>query len=32
MVYDRFGSDLVTQYDQYGSIGIASSDNFPDLL
>ena len=30
MVYDRFGSDLVTQYDQYGSIGIASSGNFPD--
>ena len=30
MVYDRFGSDLITQYDQYGSIGIASSGNFPD--
>jgi Carboxypeptidase regulatory-like domain len=29
MVYDRFGSDLVTQYDQYGSIGLASSENFP---
>jgi hypothetical protein len=29
MVYDRFGSDLITQYDQYGSIGIASSGNFP---
>ncbi len=29
MVYDRFGSDLITQYDQYGSIGIASSENFP---
>jgi hypothetical protein len=28
MVYDRFGSDLVTQYDQYGSIGLASSENF----
>jgi len=30
MVYDRFGSDLITQYDQYGSIGTASSGNFPD--
>jgi hypothetical protein len=29
MVYDRFGSDLVTQYDQYGSIGLATSGNFP---
>jgi len=30
MVYDRFGSDLITQYDQYGSIGLATSGNFPD--
>jgi Carboxypeptidase regulatory-like domain len=30
MVYDRFGSDLITQYDQYGSIGIANPENFPD--
>jgi hypothetical protein len=30
MVYDRFGSDLITQYDQYGSIGMATSGNFPD--
>jgi len=29
MVYDRFGSDLITQYDQYGSIGLATSGNFP---
>jgi hypothetical protein len=29
MAYDRFGSDLITQYDQYGSIGIANSGNFP---
>lgn len=29
MVYDRFGSDLITQYDQYGSIGMATSGNFP---
>ena len=30
MVYDRFGSDLVSQYDQYGSIGLATATNFPD--
>lgn len=30
MVYDRFGSDMVTQYDQYGSIGLATATNFPD--
>jgi len=30
MVYDRFGSDMVAQYDQYGSIGLATSTNFPD--
>ena len=30
MVYDRFGSDLVAQYDQYGSIGLATATNFPD--
>src|SRR5262249_15219252 len=29
MVYDRFGSDLITQYDQYGSIGLATATNFP---
>ena len=29
MVYDRFGSDLITQYDQYGSLGIANAENFP---
>lgn len=29
MVYDRFGSDLITQYDQFGSIGLATSGNFP---
>jgi len=23
MVYDRFGSDLITQYDQNGSLGVA---------
>lgn len=30
MVYDRFGSDLITQYDQFGSIGLATAANFPD--
>ena len=30
MVYDRFGSDLVAQYDQYGSIGLATAANFAD--
>jgi hypothetical protein len=30
MAYDRYGSDLITQYDQYGSIGLATQSNFPD--
>jgi len=30
IAYDRFGSDLITQYDQYGSIGLATQSNFPD--
>lgn len=30
MAYDRFGSDLITQYDQYGSIGLATKSNFAD--
>lgn len=30
IAYDRFGSDLVAQYDQFGSIGLASAGNFPD--
>lgn len=30
MVYDRFGSDLVAQYDQFGSIGLATATNFSD--
>ena len=29
MVYDRFGSDLVTQFDQLGSVGLASRSGFP---
>ena len=30
IAYDRFGSDLITQYDQYGSIGLATASNFSD--
>jgi hypothetical protein len=30
IAYDRFGSDLIAQYDQYGSIGLATAGNFPD--
>jgi len=30
MVYDRFGSDLITQYDQNGSLGVANKENLPD--
>ena len=29
MVYDRFGSDLITQFDQLGSVGLASRSGFP---
>lgn len=29
MVYDRFGSDLITQFDQLGSVGLASRTGFP---
>jgi hypothetical protein len=28
--YERFGSDLITQYDQFGSIGLATAGNFAD--
>jgi hypothetical protein len=30
IAYDRFGSDLITQYDQFGSIGLATATNFSD--
>ncbi len=30
VAYDRFGSDLITQYDQFGSIGLATAANFED--
>jgi hypothetical protein len=30
IAYDRFGSDLITQYDQFGSIGLATAANFAD--
>ncbi len=29
MVYDRFGSDLITNFDQLGSVGLASRGGFP---
>lgn len=29
MVYDRFGSDLITNFDQLGSVGLASRAGFP---
>src|SRR5258708_15703673 len=29
MAYDRFGSDLITQYDQYRSNRLATQTNFP---
>ena len=32
MAYDRFGSDLITQYDQFGSIGLATADQSSRLL
>ena len=30
IAYDRFGSDMITQYDQYGSIGLATAANYAD--
>jgi hypothetical protein len=30
MAYDRFGSDLTTQYDQFGALGLANAENFSD--
>ncbi|HEV8040111.1 MAG TPA: carboxypeptidase-like regulatory domain-containing protein [Bryobacteraceae bacterium] len=30
IAYDRFGSDLIAQYDQFGSIGLANAGNFSD--
>ncbi|MDX2269993.1 MAG: TonB-dependent receptor [Bryobacter sp.] len=29
MVYDRFGSDMITNFDQLGSVGLASRAGFP---
>lgn len=29
MVYDRFGSDLIVNFDQLGSVGLASRSGFP---
>src|SRR5262249_43085619 len=30
IAYDRFGSDLMVQYDQFGAIGLATAGNPPD--
>jgi hypothetical protein len=30
MTYDQFGNDLITQFDQFGSLGLSSPTNFPD--
>jgi hypothetical protein len=30
IAYDRFGSDLIAQYDQFGSIGLSYAGNFAD--
>jgi len=30
LAYDQFGNDLITQYDQFGSLGLTDPTNFPD--
>ncbi len=30
IAYDQFGNDLVTQFDQFGSLGLTDPTNFPD--
>ena len=30
LAYDDFGNDLITQYDQFGSLGLTDPTNFPD--
>jgi hypothetical protein len=30
MTYDQFGNDLITQFDQFGSLGLSNPTNFPD--
>ena len=30
IAYDRFGSDLIAQYDEFGSLGLANAGNFAD--
>jgi carboxypeptidase family protein len=30
IAYDQFGSDLIVNYDQYGSLGLSNPTNFPD--
>jgi hypothetical protein len=30
LAYDQFGNDLITQFDQFGSLGLTNPTNFPD--
>ncbi len=30
LAYDQFGNDLITQFDQFGSLGLTDPTNFPD--
>jgi len=30
LAFDQFGNDLITQYDQFGSLGLTDPTNFPD--
>ena len=30
IAYDQFGNDLITQFDQFGSLGLTDPTNFPD--
>ncbi len=30
LAYDDFGNDLITQFDQFGSLGLTDPTNFPD--
>jgi hypothetical protein len=30
IAYDNFGNDLITQFDQFGSLGLTDPTNFPD--
>jgi hypothetical protein len=30
LTYDQYGNDLITQFDQFGSLGLTNPTNFPD--